>query len=164
MINSNLTKGVSIMSEGNEQIFSSVEQPVSGLVSNIFHDDKPKISQEQWNKLYRKMIDHINDEYRQQQGLSLKTILQSKGYAADISGLNLRNLNLNHFDFGGIYMDNTDFRGTQCNFAKLKDAFFSQIIVDDQTLLFHSDVDLDRLVKKMPNNDADELTQSPQFK
>ena len=109
-------------------------------------DHKRPITQTQWNTIYNELIAPLSEKERQQDGLSVKAILQAKDYKPDLSGLSLRNLCLDNLDFGGVYMDQVDLSGAKCNFTDFANAHLTKLYIDNNTQLYRSQIDLDSLV------------------
>lgn len=95
----------------------------------------PKISQIEFYHLYLQTLDDpvyrptINGEIF----FYLAKLLVDRGYAPDLSHLNLRNLNLFRADFTGLNLKKTDLRGAICNYADFRGASNVRCITDTST-------------------------------
>ena len=95
----------------------------------------PKISQMEFYHLYLQTLDDaiyrptINGEMF----FYLAKLLIDRGYAPDLSYLNLRNLNLFRADFTGLNLKKTDLRGAMCNYADFRGATNVRCITDTST-------------------------------
>jgi len=81
--------------------------------------------------IYRPLVNN-------QRHFRINKLLQDYGYALDLSGLNLRNLNFRCADFSGLNLKGADLRGAACNWASFSKAKIEGVLFDAQTRLFES--------------------------
>lgn len=95
----------------------------------------PKISQKEFYHLYLQTLD--DPTYRPtingDMFFYLAKLLVDRGFAPDLSHLNLRNLNLLRADFTGLNLKKTDLRGAMCNYADFRGASNVRCITDTST-------------------------------